>query len=144
MNWKYATLTAVLAWCLGGLAGKGGSTRHIMSAKTLRCATFADVVPFAAPDPKTREMAGFDVDLCHALAKQLGRHGRRSRRSRSRRACPRSSSAASTSPWPTWPTRKSRGEQIQFSDPYYLAKEMLAVKGSDPGTTKADLRRASA
>lgn len=35
---------------------------------------------------------------------------------------------------------KSRGEQIQFSDPYYIAKEMLAVKASDPGTTKADFK----
>ena len=34
----------------------------------------------------------------------------------------------------------SRAEQIQFSDPYYLAKEMLAVKADDPGTTKADFK----
>ena len=33
-----------------------------------------------------------------------------------------------------------RAEQIQFSDPYYLAKEMLAVKASDPGTIKADFK----
>ena len=34
----------------------------------------------------------------------------------------------------------SRAEQIQFSDPYYLAKEMLAVKASDPATSKADFK----
>ena len=34
----------------------------IMGRKELRCGTFADVPPFAAPDTKTREMAGFDVD----------------------------------------------------------------------------------
>jgi len=33
-----------------------------------------------------------------------------------------------------------RAEQIQFSDPYYLAKEMLAVKASDPATSKADFK----
>lgn len=44
----------------------------ILSAKTLRCATFTDVPPFASPDLKTREMPGFDVDLCNAIAKQLG------------------------------------------------------------------------
>src|SRR6185295_6821413 len=33
-----------------------------------------------------------------------------------------------------------RAEQIQFSDPYYLAKEMLAVRASDPGATKADFK----
>jgi polar amino acid transport system substrate-binding protein len=34
----------------------------------------------------------------------------------------------------------SRAEQIQFSDPYYLAKEMLAVRATDPGTHKADFK----
>ena len=47
----------------------------IMARKELRCGTFADVPPFAAPDPKTREMVGFDVDLCNAIAKRLGRRG---------------------------------------------------------------------
>src|SRR3954466_4946433 len=45
---------------------------EVQQRKELRCATFADVPPFAAPDPKTREMVGFDVDLCNAMAKQLG------------------------------------------------------------------------
>ena len=27
--------------------------------------------PFAAPDPKTREMVGYDVELCNALAKHF-------------------------------------------------------------------------
>ena len=36
----------------------------IMSRKELRCGTYADVPPFSAPDPKTRELVGFDVDLC--------------------------------------------------------------------------------
>src|SRR4051795_7481437 len=44
----------------------------IMQRKELRCGTFADVPPFAAPDSKTREMVGFDVDLCGAIAKHLG------------------------------------------------------------------------
>ena len=43
----------------------------IMARKELRCGTFADVPPFAAPDPKTREMVGFDIDLCNALALSL-------------------------------------------------------------------------
>ena len=48
----------------------------IMARKELRCGTFADVPPFAAPDTQTREMVGFDIDLCRAIAKQLGRHRR--------------------------------------------------------------------
>ena len=33
-----------------------------------------------------------------------------------------------------------RAEQIQFSDPYYLAKEMLAVLASDPGSKPTDFK----
>ncbi len=33
---------------------------------------------------------------------------------------------------------QSRAEQIQFSDPYYLAKEMLIVPTTDEGKAKAD------
>ncbi|MGO8256584.1 ABC transporter, partial [Rhizobium ruizarguesonis] len=32
----------------------------------------------------------------------------------------------------------SRAEQIQFRDPYYLAKEMLIVPADDAGKKKAD------
>ena len=74
----------------------GRPVADITARKELRCGTFADVPPFAAPDPKTREMVGYDVDLCNALAKGLGRRRPRSRRCRSRRGCRRSSWAAST------------------------------------------------
>ncbi len=84
-------------------------------------------------------MVGHDVDLCKAIAAKLGVTAK-TRLSRSRRACPRFASAASTSPSRTSPTRSAAPEQIQFSDPYYLAKEMLAVKASDPGTSKADFK----
>ena len=90
--------------------------------------------------PKTREMVGFDVDLCNAIAKQLGvdrqGHAAVGRGARAGgQARPRRRDRS-----PTSPTRTSRAEQIQFSDPYYVAKEMLAVKASDPGTTKADFK----
>jgi polar amino acid transport system substrate-binding protein len=73
--------------------------QDISQRKQLICGTFADVPPFAAPDPRTREMVGFDVDLC-----------------------------------------KSRAQQIQFSDSYYVAKEMLAVKASNPATEPGDFK----
>ena len=55
-----------------GAAAQADQLQDIMQRKELRCGTFADVPPFAAPDPKTREMVGFDVDLCGAIAKELG------------------------------------------------------------------------
>ena len=65
---------AVPALCLGlaSAAAQADQLSDIQQRKELRCGTFADVPPFAAPNPKTREMVGFDVDLCQAIAKRLG------------------------------------------------------------------------
>lgn len=111
----------------------------IQSRKELRCATFADVPPFAAPDPKTREMVGFDVDLCNAIAKQLGVKATVVPVSVEARV-PEVKMGRVDITVANLAYTLSRAEQIQFSHPYYLAKEMLAVKASDPGTKKADFK----
>src|SRR6478672_9244707 len=111
----------------------------ISARKELRCGTFADVPPFAAPDPKTREMVGHDVDLCNAIAKELGLTAKVTPLSVEARV-PEVKLGRVDVTIANLAYTKSRGEQIQFSDPYYVAKEMLAVKASDPGTTKADFK----
>jgi polar amino acid transport system substrate-binding protein len=109
----------------------------ILSANTLRCATFADVPPFASPDLKTREMAGFDVDLCNAIAKQLGVTAEVKPVSVEARV-PEVKLGRVDITVANLAYTQSRSEQIQFSDPYYLAKEMLIVPADDAGQTKAD------
>ncbi|MBS0341049.1 MAG: ABC transporter substrate-binding protein [Proteobacteria bacterium] len=111
----------------------------IQQRKELRCATFADVPPFAAPDPKTREMVGFDVDLCNALARQFGVKATVVPVSVEARV-PEVKMGRVDITVANLAYTLSRAEQIQFSHPYYLAKEMLAVKASDPGTKKADFK----
>lgn len=113
--------------------------QDIQQRKELRCATFADVPPFAAPDPKTREMVGFDVDLCHALAQQFGVKATVVPVSVEARV-PEVKMGRVDVTVANLAYTLGRAEQIQFSHPYYLAKEMLAVKASDPGTKKADYR----
>jgi polar amino acid transport system substrate-binding protein len=107
--------------------------------KELRCATFADVPPFAAPDPKTREMVGFDVDMCNALAKHLGLKASVTPVSVEARV-PEVKTGRVDVTVANLAYTLGRAEQIQFSHPYYLAKEMLAVKASDAGTKKADFK----
>jgi polar amino acid transport system substrate-binding protein len=119
---------------------KADRLADIISAKTLRCATFADVPPFAAPDVKTREMAGFDVDLCNAIAKQLGVKAEVKPVSVEARV-PEVKLGRVDITVANLAYTTSRAEQIQFSDPYYLAKEMLIVPADDPGTTKADFAK---
>lgn len=133
-----------VALAAAGLAALTAGARadqlaDIMKAKELKCGTFADVPPFAAPDPKTREMVGFDVDLCSAIAKRWGVTAKITPLSVEARV-PEVKLGRVDLTVANLAYTLGRAEQIQFSDPYYLAKEMLAVKASDAGTTKADFK----
>lgn len=135
------TKIPLVALCLSGLASVAHADQwqDIQQRKELRCGTFADVPPFAAPDPKTREMVGFDVDLCNALAKRFGVTAKITPLSVEARV-PEVKMGRVDVTVANLAYTLSRGEQIQFSDPYYVAKEMLAVKATDPGTTKAEFK----
>ena len=126
-------------FCAAPFLAHADQWSDISQRKELRCGTFADVPPFAAPDPKTREMVGHDVDLCHALAKELGLTAKVTPLSVEARV-PEVKLGRVDVTIANLAYTKSRGDQIQFSDPYYVAKEMLAVKASDPGTSKADFK----
>ena len=129
-----AVATLLLA---AALPAQADQISDIMAKKELKCGTFADVPPFAAPDPKTREMVGFDVDMCMAIAKRLGVAAKITPLSVEGRA-PEVKLDRVDVTIANLAYTLGRAEHIQFSDPYYLAKEMLAVKASDPGTKKAD------
>jgi polar amino acid transport system substrate-binding protein len=113
--------------------------KDITDSKELKCGTFADVPPFAAPDPKTRMMVGFDVDMCTAIAKHLGLTPKVTPLSVEARV-PEVKLGRVDITIANLAYTVARGEQIQYSDPYYIAKEMLAVRASEPGTTKADFK----
>ena len=133
---RFAAAAALLSAAAPALADQWSD---IQARKELRCATFADVPPFAAPDPKTREMVGFDVDMCNAIARQLGVKATVVPVSVEARI-PEVKMGRVDIAVANLAYTLSRAEQVQFSHPYYLAKEMLAVKASDPGTKKADFR----
>lgn len=136
-----ALCAALVTASLGGacVAAHADQLQDIMQRKELRCGTFADVPPFAAPDPKTREMAGFDVDLCGAIARHLGVTARITPLSVEARV-PEVKLGHVDIAVANLAYTLGRADQIQFSDPYYIAKEMLAVKASDPGKTKDDFK----
>lgn len=137
MTYQHLILAAAVA--AAALAGPARADQldDILANKTLRCATFADVPPFAAPDTQTREMVGFDVDLCGAIARELGVKAEIKPVSVEARV-PEVKLGRVDITVANLAYTQSRAEQIQFSDPYYLAKEMLIVPADDPGTSKAD------
>jgi polar amino acid transport system substrate-binding protein len=133
----------LIAACIGlaiaavALPARADQLQDILQRKELRCATFADVPPFASPDPKTREMVGFDVDLCKAVAQHLGVSAEIKPVSVDARV-PEVQLGHVDVAIANLAYTLTRAKQIQFSDPYYVAKEMLAVRASDPGTHKSD------
>jgi polar amino acid transport system substrate-binding protein len=137
---SFRTVT-ILGLCLSSIAAPAlaDQWQDIVQRKELKCGTFADVPPFAAPDPKTREMVGFDVDLCKALAKHLGVAAAITPLSVEARV-PEVQMGRVDVTIANLAYTTSRAAQIQFSDPYYVAKEMLAVRANNPATTPADLK----
>jgi polar amino acid transport system substrate-binding protein len=84
-------------------------------------------------------MVGFDVDLCNEIAKRWGVAATITPLSVEARV-PEVKLGRVDLTIANLAYTLGRAEQIQFSDPYYLAKEMLAVKASDRGTSKADYK----
>ncbi|MFJ3058552.1 ABC transporter substrate-binding protein [Herbaspirillum sp. NPDC087042] len=57
--------------CLANLA-HADRLADIKARGTLVCATLANNEPLGFPDPQTRQIVGFDVDICAAVARKLG------------------------------------------------------------------------
>ncbi|WP_439870325.1 ABC transporter substrate-binding protein [Pseudomonas syringae] len=107
----------------------------VMSKKSLSCGVYADVPPFSAPDPQTRELVGMDVDLCKALAKHMGVELELKPLSVEARI-PEVKMGRVDVIFANLAYTKSRAEQIQFSDPYYIAKETLVVRAANADQPK--------
>ncbi|KPY29509.1 ABC transporter substrate-binding protein [Pseudomonas syringae] len=108
----------------------------VMSKKSLSCGVYADVPPFSAPDPQTRELVGMDVDLCKALAKHMGVELELKPLSVEARI-PEVKMGRVDVIFANLAYTKSRADQIQFSDPYYIAKKTLVVRAANADQPKS-------
>ena len=127
------------ALALGPLAiavAQADQLSDIMAKQSLSCGVYADVPPFSAPDPKTRELVGMDVDLCKALAKTLGVALELKPLSVEARI-PEVKMGRVDVIFANLAYTKTRAEQIQFSDPYYIAKETLVVRAANADQPKS-------
>lgn len=137
-------LLPLAAAVLGGALSLAAASAHadqlaqIKAKKTLVCGTFGAIPPFGYPDPKTRETVGSDVDLCRAVAKELG-------------------VAAEVRGFPVgvhipelklghidiiianMGYTKTRAEQVEFSDAYNVGKEVAVVPKAAGIATLAQL-----
>ncbi|MEG3111924.1 MULTISPECIES: transporter substrate-binding domain-containing protein [unclassified Pantoea] len=136
---KYVCLAMALPLTLSVLPAKADLLSDIQSQGELKCAVYSDVPPFSAPDPKTRQLVGMDVDLCNALAKQMGVKLQLMPTSIEARIAVIATGRADVL-IANLAYTKTRGKQIQFSDPYYVAKEMLLVKKPNADKMLADFK----
>lgn len=130
---------AALALCALAPAAQADQLSDMLQRKEMRCGTLADIPPFATPDPKTRELAGFDVDMCRAVGKRLGVAVTLVPLSIEARVPEVKMGRVDIAIANLFYTL-GRAEQIQFSNAYYLAREVIIARASDPGTTKADFK----
>src|SRR3712207_6068571 len=96
-----------------------------------------DVPPFGVRNPRTRDIEGFDVDLGKAIADELG-------------VKPKFIEAISDNRIPflekgtadlilsTMTINEERVTQIEFSDPYFIAKGRILVKSDNTEITGVD------
>lgn len=71
MKLKLAVI-ALLATVLSVHTATADQLDDIKSRKTLTCGTLGTAEPFSFADPTTREIVGYDIDLCKAIADDLG------------------------------------------------------------------------
>lgn len=64
-----ALAIALLACCM---TARADALAHIKARGSLVCATLANNEPLGFPDPQTRQVVGFDVDMCAGVARELG------------------------------------------------------------------------
>lgn len=120
-------------------AAQADQLQDLQQRKELRCGTLADIPPFATPDPKTRELAGFDVDMCRAVAKRLGVAVTLVPLSIEARVPDVKIGRVDIAIANLFYTL-GRAEQIRYSNAYYLAKEVIMTRVSEPGTKKSDFK----
>lgn len=132
-------LSGLLLSCIAALTlqARADQLQEVNARKELICGVYADVVPFSYPDQKTRALVGMDVDLCNALAKEMGLKPTLKPLSVEARISEVKMGRVDLV-IANLAYTKTRGEQIEFSNAYYITKEVLLVKKADAAKTLAD------
>lgn len=110
----------------------------IKAKGTLVCGTLGTAEPFSFPNPQTREVQGYDVDFCNALAKSLGVKLELKLISVAARIPElqqgRIDVIAANLGW-----TPERAEQIAYSEQYYASLQKVAARQADGYKSPADL-----
>ena len=131
--WKWAQAAATLTLGTLGVASvaHADALADIKSRGTLVCGTQNASEPYAFPDAATRQIVGFDVDVCSALAKGLGvklEHRALSTDARiPELKTHRVDVLAAAVAW-----MPARAAQVDFSNQYFVAPIRVLVRADSP------------
>lgn len=133
----FGPFVAAIAIVGAGLA-HADQLADIKRSGTLVCGTLGTAEPFSFPNPQTREIQGYDIDFCAAVAKSLGVKLEIKPISVPARI-PELQQArvdvlAANLGWTA-----ERAEQIAFSDSYFVSRQMAASRRADRFKSPADL-----
>jgi len=109
----------------------------IRSRGEVTCGVYSNVEPFSYPNAQTRQLEGMDVDLCNAVAKQLGVKAKLEPLAVEARI-PQLKLGRVDLVVANLAYTKTRATQIAFSDSYYSTKEVLVVKKADASKKLTD------
>jgi len=133
----FSLAVAGLAMLCSGFA-HADQLADIKQKGTLVCGTLGTAEPFSFPNQQTREIQGYDVDFCAAVAKSLGVKLELKLISVAARITELQQGrvdvlAANLGYTP------ERAEQIAFSDSYYVSQQKVASRRADGFKSPADL-----
>lgn len=133
-------IAATVAGCLS-LMATGAHADQLADIKqkgVLVCGTLGNAEPFSFPNPQTRDIQGYDVDFCNAIAKSLGVKMELKLISVAARIPElqqgRVDVLAANLGW-----SPERAEQIGYSDSYYVSLQKVAAKRSEGFKAVSDL-----
>lgn len=110
----------------------------IKARGTLVCGVLGNLEPFGYQDQSTRELVGYDVDFCRAVAKSLGVKAELKAVSLEARI-PELSQGRVDLLAAVLGYTPERAQQIAFSESYFVSQQKLAVKASSSYKQRDDL-----
>jgi polar amino acid transport system substrate-binding protein len=135
---KPALIIFAAASLFAAISAHADQLADIKSKGSLVCGTLGTAEPFSFPNPQTREVQGYDIDFCHAIAKSLGVKPELKLISVAARIPELQQSRVdviiANLGWTA-----ERAEQIAYSDSYYVSLQKVAAKRADGFKLAADL-----
>jgi glutamate transport system substrate-binding protein len=108
----------------------GTTMKKLQDAGEITIGVKFDVPPFGAKDPTTGEVKGFDIDLAKAIADELGAKPKYIEALSDNRIAFLKDGTADLI-LSTMTITAERDQEIDFSEPYFIAKGRILVKKSD-------------